>query len=114
VVVVSSDVHRADQWFPVSTTEDVACVLRGARTGEAVRTLQVSLNSCYRAKLVEDGIFGPRTRRALAGVQRSLGLPGNGVYGPRTRDAMYRDGGIAWLDWTGTGRRCSRLDPLDT
>lgn len=108
VVVVSSDARRADQRFPVSRTADVACVLRQGDIGPEVRTLQRSLNTCYGSGLREDGVFGPRTRRAVGAVQRALGLPGSGTYGPGTRQAMYRDGGFAWQRWSGGQRLCGR------
>jgi hypothetical protein len=40
------------------------CELRQGDRGNGVRRLQMSMNWCYGKGLVEDGIFGPRTRSA--------------------------------------------------
>jgi len=69
-------------------------------TPGAIRALQWNLNSCYRAGLVVDGSYGPRTRAAVQKVQRQYGLTADGVYGPATRSAMnwrlYNYSKMAW------------------
>jgi hypothetical protein len=55
---------------------------RGSR-GPAVRELQQRLNA-RGARLVVDGIFGPRTQAAVRTFQRTNGLQVDGVVGPRT------------------------------
>jgi hypothetical protein len=60
------------------------CYLAVGTRGEAVRALQVALNACYSRGLVADGIYGTKTRDALAAVQRSLGRTADGQFGPDT------------------------------
>lgn len=55
---------------------------------DGVSTLQRNLNSCYRTRLVIDGIYGPKTRDAVRRVQRLHHITSDGVYGPQTRSAM--------------------------
>ncbi|NLT54656.1 MAG: peptidoglycan-binding protein, partial [Actinomycetales bacterium] len=105
-VLVSSEERAADQVFPVSAAGKVDCVLARGATGAGVRTLQRSLNVCYRASLQVDGVFGRRTRAALVAVQRSLDVSVDGRYDPGIRRVMYRDGGFAWRDRDGGGFTC--------
>src|SRR5690606_15753656 len=37
-----------------------------------------------------DGVFGPKTTRAIRAFQNNLGLKTDGIAGPRTRDALQR------------------------
>lgn len=62
-------------------------VLRQGATGDAVKRLQRELNS----GLVLDGIFGPRTARALRAFQISVHLAPDEVAGPRTWFALLID-----------------------
>jgi hypothetical protein len=39
-------------------------------------------------RLVEDGVFGPKTEQALRAFQQKAGLAVDGVYGPRTHAAL--------------------------
>lgn len=64
-----------------------ALLRRGSR-GEAVRVLQRELNHQHGAGLVDDGIFGPATERAVKAFQRSRGLTPDGLVGPATRGAL--------------------------
>ena len=50
-----------------------------------VRALQRVLNQETNAKLVEDGAFGPNTKKAL---QRYLGVSADGIIGRATIKAM--------------------------
>jgi hypothetical protein len=59
----------------------------GAR-GEEVRSLQNKLRSAGFNPGRTDGIFGPRTERALRGYQRSMGLQADGIAGRRTNAAL--------------------------
>lgn len=72
---------------PSSTTH----YLRYGSQGSAVKQLQRQLNTSG-ARLAVDGIFGPRTRRALIAFQRAHGLVPDGIVGPKTRVAL-REGG---------------------
>src|SRR5690606_31251836 len=62
---------------------------RGAR-GESVRQLQQMLRRIGYDAGPDDGIFGPRTERALRAFQRGAGLPDTGVYTPREREVLAR------------------------
>ncbi len=57
----------------------------GAR-GDAVRTLQVTLNRWYPnlPRLAEDGIFGAQTRARVIYFQQRAGLAVDGIVGPHT------------------------------
>lgn len=57
--------------------------LSSGKAGEDVRDLQAQLNR-RGAKLDEDGIFGPKTKRAVAEFQKSKGLVKDGVVGEHT------------------------------
>ncbi len=52
--------------------------------GNDVKTLQTMLNTVDNAKLVADGIFGARTKRAVINFQKSNGLSADGICGPKT------------------------------
>ncbi len=63
-------------------------MLRQGQTGHAVRTLQTLLRS-YEPSLREDGVYGPRTERAVRMAQRKLSLhPPDGIAGPQTMTAL--------------------------
>ncbi|MEV6321316.1 peptidoglycan-binding domain-containing protein [Nocardia sp. NPDC051787] len=64
------------------------CRLSEGDSGEAVTTLQATLNRCYNAGLQVDGKFGPRTKSALQRAQGTAGAGVDGVYGPETRDKL--------------------------
>lgn len=61
------------------------CVMGVGAQSDAVGQLQRTLNRCYSAGLVVDGIFGNRTRSALRAAQSAAGASPDGVYGPQTR-----------------------------
>lgn len=58
---------------------------QGSR-GEAVRTLQVTLNRWYPRlpALAEDGLFGSATRGRVLYFQQRAGLAADGIVGPKT------------------------------
>ncbi len=63
----------------------------GVVTGNGVKALQRTLNACYAQSLTVDGVYGSKTKSALAFAQRVAGLPASaqdGIYGPQTRDAI--------------------------
>ena len=64
------------------------CVLGVGNQGNAVRSLQFTLNRCFSAGLQTDGIFGNQTKTALQAAQRFVGTDDDGVYGPLTRNAF--------------------------
>lgn len=59
-------------------------LLRMGSRGPAVKTVQRSLG------VAADGIFGPRTQRAVRGFQKRHGLVVDGIVGPQTRAALRR------------------------
>jgi hypothetical protein len=62
--------------------------LRHGARGDEVRSLQNQLRSAGFDPGRSDGIFGPRTERALRGYQRSMGLQNDGIAGRRTFAAL--------------------------
>ena len=63
-------------------------VLAQGSKGTSVRKLQKALNVMFGSGLVEDGDFGPGTKKALALVQKKFGLVADGVYGPVTKQQL--------------------------
>lgn len=61
-------------------------------TGDDVRQLQERLLELGFDVGRSDGIFGPRTARALAQFQREVGIAADGAYGPQTMTALRRLG----------------------
>lgn len=64
----------------------IKCIMNSGAKGSAVKTLQYSINNCYRPspRLVVDGDYGPRTTAAVRRVQRKIGTVADGIYGSRT------------------------------
>jgi N-acetylmuramoyl-L-alanine amidase len=58
--------------------------------GDDVRTLQARLNAFGFDAGREDGIFGPRSDRALREFQRNVGLPDDGIAGDATVHSIAR------------------------
>ncbi|MDO5610884.1 MAG: peptidoglycan-binding domain-containing protein [Pseudomonadota bacterium] len=67
----------------------MAILKTGSRGAEVVR-LQKELNQRLlpRPNLVPDGVFGPRTDRAVRSFQAANGLVVDGIVGPRTKAAL--------------------------
>lgn len=55
----------------------------------SIKSLQRAIRACYHSDLAVDGIYGPKTRAAVIGVQRFHHLTADGIYGPQTRSAMW-------------------------
>lgn len=70
-------------------------LLRAGSRGEAVRELQRRLTSLG-YPLDADGIFGPRTERAVRAFQEEHSLAADGIVGPRT---MLATGGTGISPW---------------
>ena len=95
--------------FPISGGGTVApgglpaypgLLLRQGMRGESIRQAQrclnaVSLRQPSIQRLVEDGIFGPRTLDAVRTFQRIFGLNPDGIIGPLTWAALSRECGTA-------------------
>src|SRR5215207_9957432 len=56
----------------------------------AVKRLQRQLRAAGRSPGKVDGLYGPRTARAVRRVQASRGIRADGVAGPRTRELLAR------------------------
>jgi hypothetical protein len=63
--------------------------IREGMHGSTVKHIQVALNAAARARLVVDGIYGPRTQRAVESFQKSHHLTVDGIVGPRTWAALF-------------------------
>ncbi|KAI9754138.1 MAG: hypothetical protein M1815_005778 [Lichina confinis] len=82
------------------------CIMNSGAKGNAVKTLQYSINNCYRPsrRLALDGDYGPRTKAAVRRVQRKIGTTADGIYGSRTLSLMkFYAAGL-----NAPGRRCIR------
>src|ERR1700722_6498801 len=70
----------------------MAEILRQGSRGAEVRRLQKKLNAaigCRHGMIAVDGIFGPRTKRAVEDYQRDFQLKlVDGIVGPETRTAL--------------------------
>lgn len=71
-------------WLPGTSGGSIGCYLGRGNAGTGVWTLQVTLNNCYGAGLVADGIFGPKTEYALKVAQQLERVRVDGVYGQET------------------------------
>ena len=87
----------------------IKCIMNSGAKGSGVKTLQYSINECYRPspRLALDGDYGPRTKAAVRRVQRRIGTAADGIYGPKTRSLMMFYA-IGLGSRSGT-RRCVRL-----
>ncbi|MFD5825612.1 peptidoglycan-binding protein [Lentzea sp. NPDC060358] len=70
-------------------TGNINCDLGRGNVGDAVRVIQVGLNSCRGEALSEDGEFGSRTEAAVRREQARRGVSQDGRYGPITRRAGF-------------------------
>lgn len=64
--------------------------LRQGSRGDAVRTLQVTLNRWYPRlpQLAQDGVFGANTHARVVYFQHRAGLTADGIVGPKTWSAL--------------------------
>ncbi|HHW57148.1 MAG TPA: S41 family peptidase [Clostridia bacterium] len=58
--------------------------------GTEVKLLQYQLNLLKFNAGIEDGIFGPKTERAVEELQKQTGLPVTGIFDKNTYDAMVK------------------------
>jgi len=66
-------------------------LLRSGSSGQEVKALQTILNyekNSVFPSLVEDGVFGPKTRNRVIEFQKKHYLMPDGIVGPKTKDAM--------------------------
>lgn len=65
------------------------CVKLGDK-GTVIKNIQIALNSYFGKNLVEDGVFGPQTKKAVIEVQKKLNLNEDGIFGPETAKALLK------------------------
>jgi hypothetical protein len=79
---------------PIPTTQggsfNANCALRYGDNTWGVFALQRALNKCHGAGLVEDAVYGERTRNAVIWMQAAAGITVDGVYGPQTRELALK------------------------
>lgn len=63
---------------------------QGSPDGDPVRQLQAALNKVQNSGLRVDGVFGPKTERAVKTFQASKRLSVDGIYGPATAKALAK------------------------
>ena len=81
----STSARKGASGSPVSLP---AGILTEGSSGEPVKRLQLALASAGHSPGPADGVFGLATVRALEAFQRSAGLTADGVYGARTKTAL--------------------------
>lgn len=74
--------------LPVHGARRAALFLKEGCTGRAVAKLQARLKKVGFSPGLVDGDFGPATKAALIGFQKSAGLLADGIAGPRTLGAL--------------------------
>ncbi|MEU3946106.1 peptidoglycan-binding domain-containing protein [Streptomyces sp. NPDC029526] len=83
------------------------CTMGSGAQSSSVGLLQRSLNMCYSEatghSLKVDGIFGTKTKNALAAAQRREGITGDGIYGKDSRNHLK------WEFTRHTSTRCARI-----
>ena len=75
---------------PVVNTAVVKPTITYNSVGEDVKLLQKKLNKLGGYRLREDGIFGPKTYKALIGFQHKNGLKSDGICGPKTWGVLLK------------------------
>lgn len=66
------------------------CLLAYGNHTWGVWALQRALNKCHNAGLVEDAIYGPKTKAAVTWIQGEARITTDGIYGPQTRTYAMR------------------------
>ena len=75
--------YYQNNYVPGSSNLSPSCVMGYGAQGNAVRTLQTSLNNCYQQGLRVDGEFGTNTRGALSACRPGLASRRTGCTGRR-------------------------------
>ena len=73
---------------PTNFSNSASCLVRRGHRGDPVRLIQDSMNECYQAGIVADGIFGSATEAAVRSVQRQSGTTPDGIWGRDTTLAV--------------------------
>ncbi|MBN2361680.1 MAG: peptidoglycan-binding protein, partial [Deltaproteobacteria bacterium] len=91
----ASALHRGYTAAPsISAASHGDCIKKG-HEGASVKTVQHLLNAAgAHPPLAEDGMFGPKTDRAVRQFQASHGLKANGQVGPQMLKALQAGGSV--------------------
>jgi peptidoglycan hydrolase-like protein with peptidoglycan-binding domain len=81
-------------------------LLRVGSSGATISAVQRALG------IPADGIYGPRTRRAVMAYQRVHGLIVDGIVGPQTLSALGLGGSQVQANGPGSGSDTSRLSQI--
>lgn len=94
-VVKSKITRRSDLIYAATPFEPIierpklaTYTLKISSKGNNVRYLQEDLNYTIDARLICDGIFGPKTLKALKDFQSKFALKIDGIYGPKSYSKM--------------------------
>ncbi|MET0401914.1 MAG: peptidoglycan-binding domain-containing protein [Cystobacter sp.] len=94
--------RRATPTATATRAQTTSASLRPGASGEKVRALQDKLRSAGFNPGTSDGVFGPRTERAVRDFQRAKGLEVDGIAGRRTSAALNGTQGTNGQRPTGT------------
>jgi len=87
--IAKADADTILQYFKQLPEDHVPTLNLGSR-GPFVKTLQQTLNLFDKAGLVEDGIFGNATKRAVMAYQAKLNVRANGIWDSTSADAQKK------------------------
>ncbi|TDL82710.1 peptidoglycan-binding domain-containing protein [Peribacillus frigoritolerans] len=89
LMLTAPQASSAQEHIPyIFTLPESGIVKEGAR-GMNVEILQRSLNKAAEANLTVDGVFGPKTTKAVYYYQTAKKeLKADGIYGPKTHEAL--------------------------
>ena len=86
-VIANAIANAVEEIFPLTNNN--------TSTNNTIKSIQQTLNNRYNTNLVVDGIYGPKTRKAIIiGLQTELNKQFNanlvvdGVFGPKTKEAL--------------------------
>ncbi|USK32179.1 peptidoglycan-binding protein [Bacillus sp. F19] len=80
----------AEENIPYIFTLPESGIVKEGSRGVHVEILQRSLNKAAEAKLSVDGVFGPKTTKAVYYYQTAKKLKADGIYGPKTRSTLEK------------------------
>ncbi|WIN00270.1 peptidoglycan-binding domain-containing protein [Actinoplanes oblitus] len=80
--------ENAGALLPSAANHNIDCGLRRGDRGDGVKQLQRTLVDCYKADIAKDGFFGAGTEQALRSAQAKANTKADGIYGPKTRRAI--------------------------
>lgn len=81
----------AEESIPYIFTLPESGIVKEGSRGVHVEILQRSLNKAAEARLTVDGVFGPKTTKAVYYYQTAKKVKADGIYGPKTHEALSLD-----------------------